>query len=145
MFRYNEMRDAGVTVTLGTDGCASSNNLDMIEVMKTTALMQKAWRKDPTAMPLDELFTLATENGGKALGLKTGKLQEGYYADLSLIKLNTVAFTPNIDFLANLVYSAHGDCIDTLICNGQILMENRICAQENDILENVNRLYKKLL
>jgi len=96
-------------------------------------------------MPLDELFTLATENGGKALGLKTGKLQEGYYADLSLIKLNTVAFTPNIDFLANLVYSAHGDCIDTLICNGQILMENRICAQENDILENVNRLYKKLL
>ena len=47
-FRYNELRDAGANVCIGTDGCASSNNLDVLEAMKTSAMMQKAWRKDPT-------------------------------------------------------------------------------------------------
>ncbi|MDZ4058502.1 MAG: amidohydrolase, partial [Bacteroidales bacterium] len=59
-FRYNEFRDAGVTVTLGTDGCASSNNLDMLEAMKIAALVQKGWRGDPTALPINELLSLAT-------------------------------------------------------------------------------------
>ena len=64
-FLYNELRDAGVNVCLGTDGCASSNNLDMLETMKTSALFQKAWRDDPSAMPLDELLRLSTVNGAK--------------------------------------------------------------------------------
>ena len=45
-FRYNELRDAGANVCIGTDGCASSNNLDMLEALKTSALFQKAWRQD---------------------------------------------------------------------------------------------------
>ncbi|MBR0322175.1 MAG: amidohydrolase, partial [Bacteroidales bacterium] len=54
-FLYNELRDAGANICLGTDGCASSNNLDMLETMKTSAMIQKAWRNDPSAMPLSEL------------------------------------------------------------------------------------------
>jgi 5-methylthioadenosine/S-adenosylhomocysteine deaminase len=144
-FRYNEFRDAGVTVTLGTDGCASSNNLDMIETMKTTALVQKAWREDPTAMPLDELLNLATKNGGLALGINCGEVKEGYLADLSIIDTNSIAFTPNINFKANLVYSANSSCVDTVICDGKVLMEGRRVDGEREILDNVNRLYKKLL
>jgi len=144
-FRYNEFRDAGVTVTLGTDGCASSNNLDMIETMKISALVQKAWRDDPTSMPLDELMNLATLNGAKALGVNSGVIAEGKLADLSLINTNIFEFTPNINFLANLIYSANSSCVDTVICNGKIVMENRVVEGEREIIDNVNRLYKKLL
>ncbi len=144
-FRYKEFKEAGVTVTLGTDGCASSNNLDMIETMKIAALVQKGWRGDPTAMPLDELISLATVNGGKALGLKCGVIEEGYLADLAIIDTNSYAFTPNINFLANLVYSANSSCVDTVICDGKIIMEKRVVKGEEEILGMVNKLYKKLL
>lgn len=144
-FRYNEFRDAGLTVTLGTDGCASSNNLDMIETMKISALVQKAWRDDPTSMPLDELMKLATLNGARALGIEAGEIREGLLADLSLINTDIFEFTPNINFLANLIYSANSSCVDTVICNGKIVMENRIVEGEREIIDNVNRLYKKLL
>ncbi|MBQ7622142.1 MAG: amidohydrolase, partial [Bacteroidales bacterium] len=73
-FLYNELRDAGANVCLGTDGCASSNNLDMLEAMKTAALFQKAWRDDPSAMPIAELMDMATVNGAKALKINAGRL-----------------------------------------------------------------------
>ena len=68
-FPYNELRDAGANVCLGTDGAASSNNLDMLEHMKNAALLQKAWRGNPAELPLQELLDCATLNGAKALGL----------------------------------------------------------------------------
>ncbi|MCK9304972.1 MAG: amidohydrolase family protein, partial [Bacteroidales bacterium] len=144
-FKYNEFRDAGVRVTLGTDGCASSNNLDMLETMKTSALIQKGWRRDPTAMPLNELLDLATINGATALGIRSGKIEEGYLADISLVDVNNYAFTPNINFLANLVYSANSSCIDTVICDGRVLMERREVQGEEEILKEINRLYRKLI
>lgn len=144
-FRYKELKEAGVVVSLGTDGCASSNNLDMLETMKTTALVQKAWREDPTIMPLDELLSLATENGGKSLGLPIGIIKEGYLADISLIDTDNVAFTPNINFMANLIYSANSSCVDTVICDGKVLMENRMVEGELEIIQMVNKLYKQLL
>ncbi|NCC46643.1 MAG: amidohydrolase [Bacteroidia bacterium] len=144
-FRYNEFKDAGLVVTLGTDGCASSNNLDMLETMKTTALVQKGWRGDPRAMPMDELLDLATKNGGISLGLEIGELREGSLADISLIDMDNYAFTPNIDFYANLIYSANSSCVDTVICDGKVLMQNRYVNGEEDILWNVNKLFKKLL
>ncbi len=144
-FRYKEFKDAGLVVTLGTDGCASSNNLDMLETMKTTALVQKGWRGDPRAIPMDELLNLATKNGGISLGLEIGELKEGSLADISLIDMDNYAFTPNIDFYANLIYSANSSCVDTVICDGKVLMENRYVNGEEDILRNVNKLFKKLL
>ncbi|EKD31331.1 MAG: hypothetical protein ACD_77C00346G0038 [uncultured bacterium] len=144
-FLYNELRDAGLTVTLGTDGCASSNNLDMIETMKITALVQKGWRKDPRELPLNELISLATVNGGKSLGIETGEIREGYLADMTLIDINSFAFTPNINFYANLIYSANSSCVHSVICDGRIVMENRKVDGENEIIDMVNKLYKKLL
>lgn len=144
-FRYKELKEAGIVVSLGTDGCASSNNLDMLETMKTTALVQKAWRGDPTIMPLDELLSLATENGGKSLGLPIGVIKEGSLADILLIDANSVAFTPNINFMANLIYSANSSCVDTVICDGKILMEKRVVEGEQEIIQMVNKLYKQLI
>lgn len=143
-FRYNELRDAGVRVCLGTDGCGSSNNLDMREAMKTAALLQKGWRRDPQAMPLNELMDIATKNGAQALGLDSGEIAEGKIADIAIVDIDNYAFTPNLDFLSNLVYSANSSCIESLICNGKVIMEKRSVEGEAEILANARRICSKL-
>ena len=111
----------------------------------TTALLQKAWREDPTAMPLNELLDTATVNGSKSLGLNSGKIVEGALADLIIIDINNYAFTPNFNLLANLVYSANSSCVDTVICNGKIVMKGRVVEGEQEILDRVNSIYKRLV
>ena len=144
-FKFCEMRKAGVTVALGTDGCSSSNNLDMVEAMKLASLLGKAWRKDPEAIPAGEIFKAATEAGASAIGLKAGRIAEGYLADLCLVDLNIPAFTPNHNFVSNLVYAANGSCIDTVICDGKILMQDKKVPGEEEILERTAELAYKLV
>ena len=144
-FMYNELRDAGANVCLGTDGCASSNNLDMLEAMKTSAIVQKAWRNDPSAMPLDELLAMATANAGKALGNGTGHVCEGAPADLMIIDTENLNFVSPGSFLANLVYSAHSDCISSLICNGRFVMRERVVDNEREIIEQARTVLKRII
>ena len=133
-FRYNELRDAGANVCLGTDGCASSNNLDMLETMKTSAMIQKAWRNDPSAMPIDELISMVTSNAAKALGLNSGRIEEGAAADLIIVDTENYHFMSPGSFEANLIYSAHSDCIASVICDGKFLMRDRVVPGEKEIL-----------
>lgn len=133
-FRYNELRDAGANVCLGTDGCASSNNLDMLETMKTSAMIQKAWRNDPSAMPIDELISMVTSNAAKALGLNCGRIEEGAAADLIIVDTESYHFMSPGSFEANLIYSAHSDCIASVICDGKFLMRDRVVPGEKEIL-----------
>ena len=144
-FLYNELRDAGANICLGTDGCASSNNLDMLETMKTSAMIQKAWRDDPTAMPLPELMDIATVNAGKALGLNIGKIEEGALADILIVNKEGYNFISPGSFEANLVYSAHSDCIESVICNGRFIMRDRVVPNEEKILEEARKTLKKLM
>jgi 5-methylthioadenosine/S-adenosylhomocysteine deaminase len=141
-FKYEEMKQKGVTVCLGMDGCASSNNLDMTEAMKLASLMQKAWRFDPTMLPEEEVLDMATLNGAKTFGINAGLVKEGCLADLILIDLNQTAFTPNHNTIANLIYAANGSTVDTVICNGKILMKNRIVQGRQDIIDNATRVAK---
>ena len=143
-FLYNEMRDAGVNLCLGTDGCASSNNLDMLEAMKTSALFQKAWREDPSALPLPELMDMATVNGARALRLDAGRIEEGALADLLLIETDNTFFLSPGPFLANLVYSAHSDCIDSVICDGRFLMRHREIPGEREIIAEARKVLAKI-
>lgn len=143
-FLYNELRDAGVNVCMGTDGCASSNNLDLLEAMKTAALVQKAWRRDPAAMPLDELMAMATANGADALGLDTGRLEAGKLADILIVDTDSSFFLSNAAFLANFVYSAHSDCISSVICGGKFLMRDRKVPGENEILDGARKVLERL-
>lgn len=139
-FRYNELRDAGANVCLGTDGCGSSNNLDMLEAMKTAAMVQKAWREDATAMPLNELFATGTSNGARALGLNSGSLEVGRIADLMLVDIDNWNFISTAPTLANFIYSAHSDCIDSLMCNGRWIMKNRMVDGERDIIRDAREV-----
>lgn len=143
-FLYNELRDAGANICLGTDGCASSNNLDMLETIKTSAMIQKAWRKDSSAMPLNELISMATANAGKALGLNIGRLEEGALADILIVDTDNYNFLSPGTFEANLVYSAHSDCIDSVICNGRFVMKNRVVPGEKEILTEARKVMSKL-
>ena len=143
-FLYNELRDAGVNVCIGTDGCASSNNLDMLEAMKTSALFQKAWRNDPKAMPLPELMRMATLNGAKALGIDAGEIREGALADISIVDTDNSFFLSPGTFLANLVYSAHSDCIDSVIIDGRFVMRHRIIEGEKEILHEATKVLNRL-
>ncbi|MBQ8838560.1 MAG: amidohydrolase [Bacteroidales bacterium] len=133
-FLYDELRDAGANICLGTDGCASSNNLDMLETMKTSAMIQKAWRGKPSAMPLPELMDMSAANAGKALGLDLGRIEVGSLADILIIDTDNYNFLSPGSFEANLVYSAHSDCIDSVICNGRFVMRNRVVPGEKEIL-----------
>ena len=142
-FRYNELRDAGANICLGTDGCASSNNLDMLETMKTSAMIQKAWRNDPSAMPLSEIIKMATENAAKALGQNVGRVEEGAEADLLIIDTQGYSFLSPGPFLANLIYSAHSDCVESVICKGRFRMKNREVPGEKEILEQARKILKK--
>ncbi len=143
-FLYNELRDAGVNVCIGTDGCASSNNLDILEAMKTSALFQKAWRNDPKALPLPELLDMATINGARALRLNSGKLEEGTLADISIVETDSSYFLSPGPFLANLVYSAHSDCIDSVIAGGRFVMRNREIPGEKEILHEARQALSKI-
>ena len=134
-FKWKDLTEAGANVCLGTDGCASSNNLDMLEAMKTTALFQKAWRKDPSALPLKTLMEMATVNGAKALGLKTGTIKEGYEADIQIVDTDNTFFLSPGPFLANFIYSAHSDCVSSLIAGGKFLMRDRMVPDEKAILK----------
>lgn len=134
-FRYNELKEAGANVTMGTDGAGSSNNLDMLEALKTAAFVQKGWREDPSALPIDELQAMGTRNGAKALGWNMGVIEEGALADLLLIDLNSTLFIPNYNFKSNLFYSANSSSIDTVICDGKVLMEGRQIEGEKEILQ----------
>ena len=143
-FLYNEMRDAGVNVCIGTDGCASSNNLDMLEAMKTSAIFQKAWRDDPSALPLRELLDMATVNGARALRFDTGRIAEGSAADISIVDTDNTFFLSPGPFLANLVYSAHSDCIDSVICDGKFLMRHREIPGEKEIISEARKVLAKI-
>lgn len=139
-FMYDEMKKYGIRIGLGTDGCASSNNLDMIEVMKLTALLGKGWRQNPVVLTATEMLESATATGASILNLDTGRIVEGALADLALVDLNIPAFIPNFNFVSNLVYAANGSCVDTVICDGKILMENKIVPGEIEILEKTAKV-----
>ncbi len=144
-FKYQELRDAGVTVALGTDGCSSSNNLDMIEAAKTMSLLQKGWREEPTAMPAAEALQVATSNGADTLNLDAGRLQAGRLADLFLVNLDHLAFVPNNHTVSNLIYAAHGDCVETTIVDGHIVMQAGRVEGEEEIVREARRVVKRLI
>jgi 5-methylthioadenosine/S-adenosylhomocysteine deaminase len=142
---YKDLKDAGCVVSLGTDGCASNNNLDMFESMKFAALSQKAHVKDPTVMPAIEVFDMATKYGAGAIRLNAGEIKEGKLADLILLNLHALSFTPNHNLISNIVYAANGSCVDTTICDGKVLMKEGKVEGERFIMDKAIEVARELI
>lgn len=120
-----DLMGLGVTVGIGTDGPASNNDLDMFGDMRVAALLQKVSYMDSTVLPAHSVLGMATIDGARALGLErsVGSLGVGKKADVMLIDFGKPHLTPVHDFYANVVYSARGSDVDTVIVDGKILME----------------------
>lgn len=124
-FPYKMARNAGCRITLGTDGASSNNNLDMREEMKFAALLAKGASGDPQAMPAAEAMEIATRNGAEAFGIDAGVIAVGKLADAILIRLDDESMQPLHHLVSNWVYAANSSIIDTVICDGRILMQHR--------------------
>ena len=120
------MLDRGITVSLGTDGASSNNNLDILEEMHLAALIHKADTLDPTAIPAERAVRMLTEDGARALGYTDiGKLEEGYKADITLIDRSGLHWYPRNDTLSLLAYAANSMDVDTVLVDGNILMKHK--------------------
>lgn len=144
-----KLLENGICVSLGTDGASSNNNLDLLEEMKFASLLQKVDTLNPLVLPACEVLKMATINGARALGLEDeiGSIEVGKKADLILLDNNSVNMTPDSsDLCSNVVYSANGSNVDTTICNGKILMENKklTTLDEEEIYKKARMAIKEL-
>ncbi len=138
--------DNDINVSIGTDGVSSNNNLDMFSEMKLTPLLQKVDTLNPKVIPTNETIKMATENGAKALNLNTGKLEKDKLADIVLLNVNVPHMLPLRNPLSNVVYSALGNDVDTVICDGEIILENKELTKINEaeIMEDIKEVYTQL-
>lgn len=123
-----DMRHAGVTVGLGTDGPAgSNNNLDMVEEAASAARLQKVTRGDPKALSARDVLEMATLGGARVLGMedRIGTLEPGKRADVIVIDLQQPKSQPVYAVESAIVYAASGSSVVTTICDGKVLMRNR--------------------
>ena len=134
-FRFDEMRKKGIKLGIGTDGCSSSNTLDMTTAMRLASFLAKAWSGDPKAAPARDVFESATKTGYEILRVNGGEISVGSVADLCLVDLTVPEMTPVHNLISNMVYSACGSFIDTTIVNGKILMRNRVVEGEEEVRE----------
>ncbi len=137
IFDYDAAKAAGVRVALGTDGPGSNNNLDMLEEMKIAALVQKHRAGNATSLPAAEALALATTNASEAFRLGKGTLEPGEPADLILVDLSGASTQPAHDPVSDLVYAANGSVVHTTICDGRVLMHDRVIevTDEAEIIE----------
>jgi 5-methylthioadenosine/S-adenosylhomocysteine deaminase len=123
-----ELLEHGINVSLGTDGAASNNNLNLFEEMHLAALLQKWLRRDAEALPARQVLRMATINGAKALRLdaQIGSLEVGKQADVVVLDAAQPHLAPRHDPVALLVYSAQAADVSTVIVDGRVLLEERV-------------------
>ncbi|MFH1139664.1 MAG: amidohydrolase [Pseudomonadota bacterium] len=125
-----KMLQRGVRLSLGTDGAASNNDLNMFGELRSLALLSKAFNQDPTAMPAETALYLAGPAGAEALGWgkDVGVLAPGRKADLIILDLAEPHLHPLYSPYSHLVYSASGREVETVMVEGRILVENGLAT-----------------
>jgi 5-methylthioadenosine/S-adenosylhomocysteine deaminase len=120
------MLEKGICVGIGTDGCASNNNLDMFSEMDTAAKLHKVGTGDPTVMDSKTVLKMCTIDSARALGLSDtiGSLEPGKKADLIVIDTRKPHLTPMYHPESHLVYTARGSDVDCVIIDGKVVLEN---------------------
>jgi 5-methylthioadenosine/S-adenosylhomocysteine deaminase len=128
-----EMRARGISVSLGADGAACNNRLDMFDEMRLAATLQ-AVRQAPGALPARDVVWMATREGARALGLEAevGSIEVGKRADLTLIDRDRPHLTPAADPWSTIVYSARGTDVRTVLVDGEVLVHDFALTREDE-------------
>lgn len=144
--RIPEMLRRGVKVCIGTDGAASNNSLNMFSEMNFAALIHKGNEHDALAFSSTEVLRSATEIGYLAVGIDAGRIEAGKKADLVIIDLDRPTMHPFNNYISALTYSASGYEVETVIVNGEIVLENGHCTRldEEKIYFNVEKVAERM-
>lgn len=140
---------AGINVSVGTDGAKTNNNLDMFDVMKFTSLLHKGAHLTPTVLPPELVFAMATRHGARALGVDAGALTPGMLADLTLVRLDRFHLQPAEPetIVTNLVHAARGSDVDLVMVDGQIVVADGVIqtVDQRKVLSHAARIGRSLL
>ena len=133
MMRY------GVNVALGTDNTSASDTVNIINDMRFAALIHKGYHQDAGIMTAEKVLEMATIDGARAVGKENelGSLEPGKKADIVLLDLSHAHLTPHPNVVSAIVYQAQGFEVDTVVCNGKIIMENRRVHGIDDLYPNL--------
>jgi len=138
----------GITVALGSDGSASSDNMDMITVMRIGSLLQKVHYLNAKLTSSRTILRMATCDGARALQLENmiGSIEVGKKADLALVDLKAYNMVPVHDVIKQIVYSGHSGNVSTTIVDGKIIMENGKLKRlnENEVLSKCQKIAERI-
>ena len=147
------MMDAGVNVGIGTDGCASNNNLDMFEEIHLAALLPKVELRSPTAVPASQAMAMATIVGARALHLDhlIGSIEVGKRADLVVVDLSEAHLVPRFNttgqnVYSQIVYAARSSDVLHVLINGRVVLRDRelLTIDEETVLKEARQLARKI-
>jgi 5-methylthioadenosine/S-adenosylhomocysteine deaminase len=143
-----EMLRRGIDVGLGTDGCASNNDLDLFGEMGMAAKLHKVFSGDPTALTAERVVEMATIGGARVLGMadRIGSIAPGKEADIILVDMRKPHLTPLYRPFSHLVYAARGADVVTSIIGGRIVMKERRLLQIElaAVMEEVRRIASRI-
>ncbi len=148
-FPLKALMEKKVTLSLGTDGPASNNSLDLFETMKATSLLHKYLNRDPTFPSAQQVLDMATIGGATALRKERelGSIEPGKKADIVILNFRKPHLTPLHKVVSHLVYSAKASDVETVIINGEILLEEGklLRLNERKVIERVNERVANLI
>lgn len=137
---FQKYLDAGIKITLGTDGVSSNNSLSVLSEMKLAALSAKHKANNIQAGKVGDIFDMATKNGFETFGVNAGEIAVGKLADFILVDLNNVLLLPNHNLLSNMIYAADSSCITDVFCNGVPVMRDKVIPNEEEIVRNFKKI-----
>ena len=143
-----QLLDEGVSVSLGADGAACNNRLDMFTEMRTAALLQKALH-GPEVLEASHVLRMATIGGAGALGLEAeiGSLEVGKRADIAVVELSGLHTSPEADVVSSLVYAAEASDVRSVLIDGRVVMQDRelLTVDEADVVNEANAQAETLM
>jgi cytosine/adenosine deaminase-related metal-dependent hydrolase len=147
--RFPEMLREGLTVSLGCDGVNGASNFDLMRAMYLAAGLYKDSRIDATLIPAETALEMGTINGAKTLQMedKLGSIEKGKMADIIIFDRNRPEWNPLFSVVNTLVYSATGDSVDTVLVNGEIVMEHRkmTSVNEDEVYEQIQQVGENMV
>jgi cytosine/adenosine deaminase-related metal-dependent hydrolase len=145
---FPEMAQAGVNVSIGTDASDCSNFNDMVRLIYLTAATPKDYRYDAAAGSAEKAIEMATINGAKALNMENeiGSIEAGKKADIAIFDMHRPDWVPLYNEIQNFVYSAQGESCESVIIDGEFIMEDRkvLSIDEEEIIDRIQFRAKKI-